>query len=141
MPYTTKQRQAILRCLERRGDASITAGELAEDLRSAGCPVGLATVYRQLERLEAAGVVHKINTEEGALYQYCGHEGNGHRDCFLLQCERCGRIRHLDCSHLQALYDHLETEHHFLINPRRTLFSGLCEVCAEKERETHGNQR
>ena len=51
MPYTTKQRQAVLQCLERRGDASVTAGELAEDLRAAGCPVGLATIHRQLERL------------------------------------------------------------------------------------------
>ena len=109
MPYTTKQRQAILRCLERRGDASITAGELAENLRSEGCPVGLATIYHQ------------------------------HRDCFLLKCERCGRIRHVDCTQLQALYDHLEREHHFRINPRGTLLSGVCDQCA-KEEEHRGEQ-
>ena len=139
MPYTTKQRQAILRCLERRGDASITAGELAEDLRSEGCPVGLATIYRQLERLEAAGVVHKVNTEDGAFYQYCGRDDHQHRDCFLLKCERCGRIRHVDCTQLQALYDHLEREHHFRINPRGTLLSGVCDQCAGEE-EQRGEQ-
>lgn len=139
MPYTTKQRQAILRCLERRGDASITAGELAENLRSEGCPVGLATIYRQLERLEAAGVVHKVNTEDGAFYQYCGRDDHQHRDCFLLKCERCGRIRHVDCTQLQALYDHLEREHHFRINPRGTLLSGVCDQCA-KEEEHRGEQ-
>lgn len=133
MPYTTKQRQAVLQCLERRGDASVTAGELAEDLRAAGCPVGLATIYRQLERLEAAGVVHKINTEDGAFYQYCGRENHDHRDCFLLRCERCGRIRHVDCVQLQGLYDHLEREHHFCINPRGTLLSGVCDLCAKEE--------
>lgn len=133
MPYTTKQRQAVLQCLERRGDASVTAGELAEDLRAAGCPVGLATIYRQLERLEAAGVVHKINTEDGAFYQYCGRENHDHRDCFLLRCERCGRIRHVDCVQLQGLYDHLEREHHFRINPRGTLLSGVCDLCAKEE--------
>ncbi len=139
MPYTTKQRQAVLQCLERRGDASVTAGELAEDLRAAGCPVGLATIYRQLERLEAAGVVHKINTEDGAFYQYCGRENHDHRDCFLLRCERCGRIRHVDCVQLQGLYDHLEREHHFRINPRGTLLSGVCDLCA-KEEESRGEQ-
>ena len=139
MPYTTRQRQAILRCLQRRADASVTAGELAEDLRSAGCPVGLATVYRQLERLEAAGIVHKINTEDGAFYQFCGRDDHGHRDCFLLRCERCGRIRHVDCVQLQGLYDHLEREHHFRINPRGTLLSGICDQCA-KEEETRGEQ-
>ena len=122
-----------MQCLERRGDASVTAGELAEDLRAAGCPVGLATIYRQLERLEAAGVVHKINTEDGAFYQYCGRENHDHRDCFLLRCERCGRIRHVDCVQLQGLYDHLEREHHFRINPRGTLLSGVCDLCAKEE--------
>ena len=102
MPYSTKQHQAVLRCLEARGETACTAAELAEDLRREGCPVGLATIYRQLEKLEAAGAVHKVNTEEGALYQYCGRQSQGHRDCFLLKCERCGRIRHVDCTQLQA---------------------------------------
>ena len=52
MPYSTKQHQAVLRCLEARGETACTAAELAEDLRREGCPVGLATIYRQLEKLE-----------------------------------------------------------------------------------------
>ena len=139
MPYTTKQRQAVLRCLERRGDVSVTAAELAEDLRTAGCPVGLATIYRQLERLEAAGLVHKVNTEAGAFYRYCGRDGHSRRDCFLLRCERCGQIRHVDCVQLRGLYDHLEREHHFRINPRGTLLSGVCDRCAREE-EARGEQ-
>ena len=99
----------------------------------------LKVVIHQLEKLEAAGAVHKVNTEEGALYQYCGRQSQGHRDCFLLKCERCGRIRHVDCTHLQNLYDHLEREHHFRIDPRGTLFSGVCDVCAGEE-DHHGAQ-
>ena len=93
-----------------------------------------------VQELEAAGAVHKVNTEEGALYQYCGRQSQGHRDCFLLKCERCGRIRHVDCTQLQSLYDHLEKEHHFRINPRGTLFSGVCDVCAGEEERNHGAQ-
>ena len=138
MPYSTKQQQAGLHCLESRREEALTAAELAEDLRKSGSPVGLATIYRQLEKLAAAGRVHKINTEDGAFYQYCGHEAHDHRDCFLLQCEGCGRIYHLDCSKLQGLYEHLAREHHFQINPRRTLFSGLCDTCLKKEAAEHG---
>ena len=112
--------------------------DIPEELRREGFSVGLATIYRQLERLEEAGVVHKVNTESGAFYLYCSH-GEGRRDCFLLKCQRCGRIRHLDCDHLKDLYEHLETAHHFRIDPRRTLFTGLCEECAREE-DTHGNQ-
>ena len=57
-------------------------------------------------------------------------------DCFLLKCERCGRILHLDCAQLSPLYRHIREEHHFIINPRKTLLYGLCETCA-KEEATH----
>ena len=131
MPYHTRQ-QAVLRCLEQRREESLSAAELAEELRRLGCAVGLATIYRQLEKLAAVGQIHWIDTSEGTFYQLCSH-----RDCFLLKCSRCGRIRHLDCSHLKALYDHLERDHHFRIDPRVTLFTGLCELCV-REKDSHG---
>jgi len=132
MPYSTKQQQAVLRCLESRSEDAMTAAELAEELRRSGSPVGLATVYRQLEKLTRLGTVHKIATEEGAFYQYCAHHAQD-QDCFLIRCEACGRISHLDCSHLHELCSHLSREHHFRIDPRHTLLAGLCDVCAGKE--------
>ena len=136
MSYVTKQYQAVLQCLEARDSAAFTAAELAEDLRLAGHPVGLATVYRQLDKLETAWVVHKVPTEEGALYQRCPHPAADH-GCFLLRCESCGRILHLDCSQLEELYRHLEASHHFRIDPRRTVLTGRCQHCLEQE-ESHG---
>ena len=53
----------------------------------------------------------------------------------MLRGGKCGAIRHLDCSHLGELYRHLEQEHHFRIDPRRTLFYGLCEACSKGETE------
>jgi Fur family ferric uptake transcriptional regulator len=34
---------------------------------------------------------------------------------------------------LEALYRHLEAEHHFRIDPRRTVLTGLCQTCGKKE--------
>ena len=137
MAYATKQNKAVLQCLERRSGEALTATELAETLRAEGSPVGLATIYRQLDRLETAGRIHKVSTEEGALYQYCPHPDD--HTCFLLRCEDCGRIVHLDCGHLEELYRHLEAEHHFRIDPRRTVLTGRCQSCAEQEAR-HGIQ-
>lgn len=140
MPYSTKQRQAILSCLEARRDEPVSAADLAAELRARGQPVGLATVYRQMEKLEEAGRVHRVDTGEGAYFQYCRHpEDGGKQECLLLKCEACGRISHLDCTHLQPLYRHLLKEHRFRVDCRRTVFTGLCEACAEKERE-HGDK-
>ena len=69
MPYSTKQHQAVLRCLEARGETACTAAELAEDLRREGCPVGLATIYRQLEKLEASSFFVNI---VGGAFTACG---------------------------------------------------------------------
>lgn len=132
MPYTTKQAQAILRALERRGELPADARALADGLRAEGVPVGLATVYRQLDRLAETGLVHKITTDTGALYQYCPRQAAG-EVCFLLRCQNCGRMEHLDCSRLQALYQHLAAEHGFRVDPRQTVLTGLCGPCAERE--------
>ena len=129
MAYITKQSRAVLRCLESR--ETLSAVELAETLRRQGETVGLATVYRQLERLAAAELVHRVPTETGALYRRCTHQPAG--GCCLLRCEGCGRMVHLDCSHLEELCQHLAADHRFRVDPRRTILTGLCGVCGGEE--------
>ena len=132
MAYMTRQQQAVLKCIESCPGGRATAMDLMQMLRQEGQTVGLSTVYRQLEKLVAQGKVHKLLTEEGACYQYC--DKTVHRDCFLLQCEGCGAIFHMDCRHLGEPYGHLLESHGFAINPRRTMFYGLCGKCREAER-------
>ena len=129
MTYMTRQQKAVLDSIAQQKNGCATAAELTELLHAQGQSVGMTTVYRQLERLAQQGQVHKIVTDEGTHYQYC----QAHGDCFLLKCEKCGIIRHMDCSHLGELYSHILQEHHFTINPRRTLFYGLCDTCAQEE--------
>ena len=57
MAYQTKQQQAVLRCLLERAEECLSAADLAEDLRQSGLTVGLATVYRQLDKLTQQGLV------------------------------------------------------------------------------------
>ena len=134
MAYQTKQQQAVLQCLQHRSEECLSAADLSEELRRSGLTVGLATVYRQLDKLTQQGLVHKVTTEEGALYQYCPQANHPH-DCFLLRCERCGRMVHLDCAHLEEVCHHLSAEHHFSIDPRRTVLAGICEQCQEEPHE------
>lgn len=127
--YSTRQQRAVLDCLAAYADRSVSAAELTDALHARGENIGAATVYRQLERLERSGLVHRAVTDGGAYYRYCAH--GAHSGCFLLKCERCGRIVHADCEQLAPLYRHLEQTHHFSVNPRRTMFYGLCPSCRE----------
>lgn len=127
--YITKQQQAVLACIASHRGECVSANLLLDELRRGGESIGLATVYRQLEKLERQGHIHKAVTEEGAYYRYCEHDERG--DCFLLKCEKCGRIEHVDCHRLAPLYEHLEHQHRFAVDPRRTMLYGLCEQCQE----------
>lgn len=130
--YATKQQKAVLECIALHKSECVSANEIVDELHRGGENVGMATVYRQLEKLEKQGHIHKVMTEEGAFYRFCDHDNSG--DCFLLKCEKCGRIEHIDCEKLSPLYAHLEQEHHFAINPRRTMLYGECARCREAER-------
>ena len=133
MPYVTKQYQAVLQCVQSRGADAFTAAELTEDLRHTGHPVGLATVYRQLEKLEAAGMVHKVPHRGGCAVPVLPPTLSRTTAASLLRCEACGRITHLECIQMEALCRHLETAHHFCMDPRRTILTGRCQHCAQED--------
>ena len=130
--YHTKQQQSILEIMEKMEEKYVTAGQVAKALKEEGAQVGLTTVYRRLDRLVKEGLVQKIvlDGNSGACYQYVGdNEANSH---FLLKCEDCGEIQNMDCGHMEELYSHVLEEHHFNVNPHRTMFYGLCEKCQRK---------
>ena len=124
--YMTRQQKAVLQCIESlNGDAG--AVELAELLHARGQAIGLTTVYRQLEKLEQQGLVHKIVTDEGARYRFCDCRRG--EDCFLIKCEQCGKLIHLNCDEINAFFEHVSEEHGFVLDPKRTVFYGICNEC------------
>ena len=130
--YHTKQQQSILEIMEKMEEKYVTAGEVLQALKEEGAQVGLTTVYRRLDRLVKEGLVQKIvlDGNSGACYQYVG--GKEETSHFLLKCEDCGEIQDMDCGHMSELYSHVLEEHHFNVNPHRTMFYGICEKCLQK---------
>lgn len=135
--YHTKQQQAILDCMRDNRDSYVTAGMIAEYVTRKGIPIGITTIYRQLDKLERNGDIHRIAVDgtSSVCFQYCPKEE--HSSQFYLKCECCGKVIHLDCSHLEGLYTHVESTHQFQINPQRTIFYGRCHDCiVPMEQET-----
>lgn len=134
--YHTRQQKVILQCMEHMEPGYITAGQIAEYLKKQGETVGLTTVYRHLERFQKEGIVQKIMLDgnSGACYQYIRKKEDDENQ-FLLKCEDCGDIMNMDCGHMKELYSHVLEEHHFNVNPHRTMFYGVCEKCLVKEQD------
>ena len=135
MSYSTKQQQAILQGLQQHGETPVSASELAEELCQDGYRVSLATVYRQLEKLAETGQIHRVETENAALYRFCSSQES--HACLLLRCSACGWTEHLESPAAQDFYQKLENEFHFRVDPRRTTLTGLCARCIKQEAVNH----
>lgn len=131
--YHTKQQAAILKYMSESTGQYVTVSQIATHLKEEGQSVGLTTIYRQLDKLEKDGIVHKIvlDGNSGACYQYTGED----EEQMLLKCEDCGGMIPMDCSHIAELYQHVLQEHQFRVNPHRTMFYGVCDNCLTQEKQ------
>ena len=130
--YKTKQRETLLRYLETVPGTHITAADVYEYFRSQGTPIGQSTIYRQLEHLVDEGIINKyiIDANTPACFEYTGEKVYEDAEvCFHCKCEKCGSLIHMHCEELEEIGVHLLNEHHFKLNPMRTVFYGLCENC------------
>lgn len=136
--YKTKQREILLKYLEKRSGDHITAGDVCEYFKAQGASIGQATVYRQLEKLVDEGLLNKYIMEASgrACFEYVGmrvHKKG--KTCFHCKCEKCGKLIHLQCEELKEIGKHLSEEHGFKLNPMRTVFYGVCDECRRKEED------
>lgn len=130
--YMTKHSAEVAAYLKSRNGEHITAQDVCDHFRAIGNPISTTTVYRQLERLVEEGTVNKyiIDASSPACFEYSGHEEAEHTSCYHCKCEKCGRLIHLHCHEIEALFFHMEQEHHFRLDPSRTVFYGICQECA-----------
>ncbi len=139
--YHTKQRKTVQAYLKTLPGVHVTAGELYGKLKQEGISIGQATVYRQLESLVDEGLVSKYIVDESspACFEYIGEASHeSYDECFHCKCERCGRLIHLHCDELAGIASHLLGEHHFKLNPMRTVFYGICEDCLRTGKNSEG---
>ena len=128
--YNTKQKNAILACLEAQKTLSLTVDGVCAALTAAGEQIGRSTVYRRLEELCREGVISRFAPEEGrsVTYRFIGN-GCGEHAHFHLICTDCGEIAHTHCHELEHLFAHLAGEHGFSIDAKKTVLYGKCAKC------------
>ena len=138
--YKTRQQDLLFSYLKEMQGKHFTAEDVRSHFEAKNISIGIATIYRQLEKLVAEGKIQKyfIDDHSAACFEYAGENCDTSEQHFHLKCELCGRLIHLECEELEELGGHLKTEHGFVINPLRTVFYGVCTECAgkmEKENE------
>ncbi|MFC6355921.1 Fur family transcriptional regulator [Luethyella okanaganae] len=120
----TVQQTAVRGALEKAG-GFISAQDLHQRLNERGDSVGLATVYRQLNALEAAGLADTIPVLGGQLFRACTAGEHHHH----LVCENCGRAVQIDPPSegwIQTAAD----QHGFTVTRHVLEVFGRCPDCA-----------
>jgi Fur family ferric uptake transcriptional regulator len=132
----TEQRRVILEEL-RMMDHHPTADELYHKVRERLPRISLGTVYRNLEKLAASGMIRKLGYA-GSQMRFDG-DLSGHRH---IRCARCGRIDDLGAAPEQPGSDGeaLARTGYSLIE-RRVEYTGLCPACMAAEEQAEEEER
>ena len=120
----TRQRLAVVEAM-RSFDDFRSAQEIHELLGERGEQVGLATVYRTLQRLAESGEVDVLRTEDGeAVYRRCSASHPHH-----LVCRSCGRTVEVEGPTVERWADGVAGEHGFTDVSHTLEIFGTCPDC------------
>lgn len=101
----TAPRRAICSVLAAESTRHLSAAEVQGHAeRVLGRPIDLSTVYRTVDALQEAGVVHHVHLGPGASVIHLSEEGHHHH----LVCDTCGRTVDLPMEELDPLASLLE---------------------------------
>jgi Fur family transcriptional regulator, ferric uptake regulator len=120
----TRQRRAVAEVLGTFSDFR-SAQEIHELLTRRGETVGLATVYRTLQRLADAGEVDVLRTEDGeAIYRRCSPAHHHH-----LVCRECGATVEVEGPAVERWTRSIAEEHGYADVSHTLEIFGVCASC------------
>ena len=95
--------------------------------------MGVATIYRQLEKLVAEGQMRKYVVDSGsaACFEYIGAR-QGHARFIHCKCEKCGKVLHVERSEIEEMARLLEERSGFRMDNVQTVLYGVCGECREE---------
>ena len=132
-PRWTVSREAVLDLLKNSSE-HLSAKDIYAALHPRFPGIGLTTVYRTLELLDRAGLVHKLNMADGqSRYELKSGEGESHHHHLI--CTHCGKIINYrdfvreEIDLVRKTEEILARKHNFLIRDHNIEFLGLCEDC------------
>jgi Fur family ferric uptake transcriptional regulator len=122
----TGQRKAVLNVMVENQGRHLSAEEVLWEARKIFPNIGIATVYRTLEKLASLELLHKTMFE-GNRYRYELAEKNRHRHHHVV-CLACGQISEVSGDLLHELESKLDEQGYKIIDHELKFF-GYCPFC------------
>jgi Fur family ferric uptake transcriptional regulator len=121
MKRNTWQREAVREALGSN-DSFVSAQALHSELRDAGSPIGLATVYRALADLAVEGEADSLQAEGESLYRACTPGQHHHH----LICRNCGLTVEIEADAVEEWAQSVAAGHGFSHASHVEDVFGLC---------------
>ena len=97
-------------------------------MRADGQKVGIASVYRVLERLSDLGLVHRVDLGGGVTRFEPALPGGEHHHH--LVCDKCGRVEMFDDDRLERALEQVAGARGYELAQHDVVLRGLCADCA-----------
>ena len=128
--YKTQARQMILDYMAENPDRIFKASGIAQNLPE----VSLSTIYRNLARMEKAGVVQIVGADDNKELQY-RYTGPGRcEEKMHLVCKDCGKFFHLEGPALKVLQLSVQRSG-FELDQQQSVLLGRCSGCSRRRHD------
>jgi Fur family ferric uptake transcriptional regulator len=119
-------RVAVIELLERQ-ECCLGAQEIHDELRAAGTPVGLASVYRVLDTLAQRGLLQRVDVGDGITrYEAARTDADHHHH---LVCDGCGRVESFADDRLERVIRDVERRSGYAVAAHDVVLRGACTDC------------
>ncbi len=122
----TGQRKAVLDVMKENQGLHLTAEEVLMAARQKVPNIGIATVYRTLEKLSSLEILYKTTFDEGK-YRYELSDQQVHQHHHVI-CPTCGSISEVGEDLLSSLEEHLEEQGYEVIDHQLKIYA-YCPRC------------
>jgi Fur family ferric uptake transcriptional regulator len=104
------------------------AQEIHDALTARGQKIGLASVYRMVDRLAEQGLVQRIDVGDGIVrYEPVRHSDHHHH----LVCGECGKVEPFVDPQLEHAIEAVEEQSGFAVVGHEVLLRGACADCRD----------
>jgi Fur family transcriptional regulator, ferric uptake regulator len=120
-------RAAVLELIANQ-DCVLTVQEIADRLRAADRPVGIATVYRTVELLETLKLIQRLDVGGGSTRYEAALPGGAHHHHHLV-CDACGKVTPFEDEGLERAIEKLAGRLDYTVGEHDVILKGSCPVC------------
>jgi Fur family zinc uptake transcriptional regulator len=128
----TPLREAVFQVIAAAPHQAVGAYDVLSQLATRGERLAPISIYRAIDALVAAGIVHRFESRNAYFACHAGHEQRQ----LVLACERCGSVAEVDGAKVFAAIDSAAQGASFSASSAKSAVVevwGLCGNCAGKD--------